>query len=80
MDTTLLVTGLGLLWFSGLSLTEQPWLMLKLACLLAYIALGVAALHFASTQSSRLLYGLSAILLFAYMVSLAVGKQFLPFT
>ena len=48
------------------------WLTAKLLALLVYIGLGLMVFRFARTRRERLAYWLTAILVFVYMVSVAL--------
>lgn len=71
-DTLLLATGI---WMAVL-IQQYPlvhgWLTAKLIALLVYIGLGLMVFRFARTRRERMAYWLVAILVFAYMVSVAL--------
>ena len=54
---------------------EQPWLAMKILCLLVYIALGMIAFRFGKSRRQRMLAWLAAIVVYAYIVGLALTKQ-----
>ncbi len=61
--------------------TQHPWLGIKLICLIVYIGLGTFAIKRGKTQGNKLISGLGAISVFAYMAGLAFFKSplwFLP--
>ncbi|WP_111748468.1 SirB2 family protein [Salinisphaera orenii] len=76
VDTVLLASGLTLAFlihqypFAG-----SDWLTAKVIGLFAYIALGVMVFRGSRQQSLRMLFSLAALLVFAYIVSVAVTKQ-----
>jgi len=57
---------------------NQPWLMVKIVGLIAYVGLGVAAFR-ASGPTARKLLWTSALVAFAFIVSVAVRKTPLGF-
>lgn len=69
------------LFFSGLAMAvvyrwsplEHPWLLAKLLALLAYIGLGALALRYGRPWQVG-----AALLVFAYMVAVALTKSPLP--
>ena len=75
MDTALLLAGASLWWLLQLNPLHTPWLGVKLALLLVYIALGSMALKRARTPRSRALYLLAALLCLAFMASIALARH-----
>ena len=77
-DTLLLAAAI---WMT-IILREYPgthgWLTAKLCGLLAYIALGMVALRFASTRRAQLADWIGAQLVFAYIVAVALTHDPLP--
>jgi len=73
-DTFLLLFGVLLAITLHMSPGQQPWLMAKLIALVCYIGLGVMALK-RPQRSQRLLAGLAALTVFAYMVGTAFSKS-----
>jgi uncharacterized membrane protein SirB2 len=73
-DTILLVAALYLATFHGL----QPWLVAKLAALVAYILIGMVALRRGPTKPVRIAAWVVAQLVFLYIVAVAVTKNPLP--
>lgn len=78
VDTVLLASALILVYQTQLYPTEQPWLVAKIVGLLAYIALGMIAFRFANTQRGRVAAWLSAIVVYLYIVAVAISKNPLP--
>lgn len=72
-DTVLLAAALGMLWAGGLSLSGNPWLIGKIALLLAYIGLGSVAIK----RGSKAAFA-AALACFAWIVFMAVSKQVWP--
>ncbi|MFO1399719.1 MAG: SirB2 family protein [Steroidobacteraceae bacterium] len=72
IDTALLTVGALLMITLHLYPPEQIWLTVKLLLLLAYIVLGYIALKRARTRRGRAGALLAALLVFAYMVGVAV--------
>jgi uncharacterized membrane protein SirB2 len=75
VDTLLLLTGVAMLWLLRTSPHQLPWLVAKLAGLVAYIALGVVALRDGVAKPMRWLAGLLALCTVAWMVSVARTKH-----
>lgn len=75
VDTTLLASALGLMAWSHQFPFVQDWLTAKLLALVAYIAIGSIALKRGKTRSTRTVAYLGALLLFAYILKLALTKQ-----
>lgn len=78
VDTLLLGSALGLAYLSGQYPFAQGWLSAKLAGLLAYIVLGSMALKRGRSKAIRLGFLLPAGLAYAYIVSVALTRQPLP--
>lgn len=57
----------------------QPWLAAKLTALLLYIGLGTVAIKRGRSREIRATAWLAAIAVFAYIVSVAITRQPLPF-
>jgi uncharacterized membrane protein SirB2 len=79
VDTLLLGSALTLAWWSGQYPFAQGWLTAKLFGLLAYILLGSMALKRGKTRQSRAGYFGLALLAYAYIVSVALTRNPLPF-
>lgn len=73
-DTLLLVAGVWLALLLHFSPGAQPWLLAKLIALVGYVGSGGMALKGRST-GMRLLFGVIALALFAYMAGAAVTKS-----
>jgi uncharacterized membrane protein SirB2 len=78
ISTLLLVSGIALAVNLSMSPNSQPWLMAKIAGLIVYIGLGVAAFKVPNPSARKLLW-LSALLVFAYIISVAITKDPLGF-
>ena len=78
-DTLLLASGIGL----AVLLQQYPlvhgWLTAKLFALIAYIVLGTVALKRGKTRSRRIAAWFAALLVFGYMVAVALTHDPLPF-
>lgn len=74
-DTLLLASAILLATQWGWAALQLPWLLAKIVALLVYIALGVVALHAGHSRSVRVSAGLAALLVFAYIVGVAVSKN-----
>ncbi len=79
VDTVLLASAAAL----ALRLHQYPlvngWLTAKLLGLLAYIGLGMVALRFGRTRGTRTLAWLAAMVVFVYIVAVAVTRNPLVF-
>jgi uncharacterized membrane protein SirB2 len=78
ISTILLVSGIVLAVHLSMSPGSQPWLMAKIIGLIAYIGLGVAAFKVPNPNARKLLW-ISALIVFAYIVSVAISKNPLGF-
>lgn len=74
-DTILLITGITL----AVQLQQYPfvhhWLTVKIVCLLLYILLGMVAMKWRHGQLAGFASWLLAILVFSFMVSVALTKN-----
>lgn len=76
VDTLLLASGLTLAFLiHQIPFVNSPWLTAKVIGLVVYIALGVMVFRGAQGRLGRTLNGIAALLVFAYIVSVAVTKQ-----
>jgi uncharacterized membrane protein SirB2 len=75
-DTILLVAGVYLATFVGL----QPWILAKLAALVAYILIGMVAITRGPTKPVRIVAWIAAQCVFLYIVAVALRKNPLPFS
>ena len=75
VDTLLLASAITLAFQMHLSTLEQPWLMVKIVALLAYIGIGTIALKPGRSKKIRVLAWLLAIATFTYIVSVALTKS-----
>ena len=78
-DSVLFILGITLMLMSQQYPASNSWLTCKLIALLIYILLGMVVMKWGRTPRSRLIAWLSALLVFAYMVGVAVTKQPLVF-
>ena len=78
-DTLLLVSGISLAYTLRLSPLEHGWLATKIVALLGYIMLGTMALKRGKTRGQRIAAWIAALLVFGYMVAVAVAHNPLPF-
>jgi uncharacterized membrane protein SirB2 len=78
-DTLLLASGIALAFTLGLSPLDHSWLAAKLIALIGYIVLGTVALKRGGTRGKRITAWLAALLVFGYMVSVAVAHDPFPF-
>ncbi len=77
-DSLLLVAAIAMLAAVGMNPLEQPWLLAKIAGLLAYIALGTLALKRGRSRRGRVVALIAALFMFGYIVAVAITKQVIP--
>lgn len=75
IDTVLLASALGLVIWSAQYPGVLPWLTVKVIAVVAYIVAGAIALRRGKTRAVRTGAFVAALLIFAYIVKLAVTKQ-----
>ena len=74
INTLLLLSGIALSVHLQLSPGSQPWLLAKIIALVVYIGLGVAAFKVPNPLARKILW-VDALILFAYIVSVAITKS-----
>ncbi|MEA1889894.1 MAG: SirB2 family protein [Pseudomonadota bacterium] len=74
-DTVLIISAIVLVHQSDLIFLTAPWLQAKIVALILYIMLGLIAFRFAKTKTVSLLAWIGAILVFAYIVTVAITKN-----
>ena len=79
VDTVLLVSALTLAWMLRLAPGNAPWLLAKIAGLVVYVALGVIALRPGRPRAIRATAWVAALVVVAWIVSVAVTKRPLGF-
>ncbi|MDH3691334.1 MAG: SirB2 family protein, partial [Gammaproteobacteria bacterium] len=79
VDTVLLLSGLTMIFRMGISPSAHGWLLAKLAAVIMYIVLGLFALRWAKTLSGQAISSILAVVVFAYIVSVAVLHTAAPF-
>lgn len=80
VDTLLLASALTMVAWSAQYPFIQSWLTAKVLALLAYIVLGMIALKRGKTAGIRLMAFIAALLVFAYIVAVAITRQALVFS
>ena len=75
VDSVLLGSAVMLAVQSGQYPLAQDWLSAKVVALLAYIGCGTMALKRARTRGGRLAFFIAALLIFAYIVSVAMTRN-----
>jgi uncharacterized membrane protein SirB2 len=75
VDTVLLGSALWLAWMLRLSPGNAPWLVAKIVGLLVYIGLGMLALRPGRPLPVRALAWVGALLVFGWIVSVALTKS-----
>lgn len=78
VDTLLLLSALALSLLLHQYPFVQPWLTAKVFALLVYIGLGMVAFRFGKTMPVRVASWLAALLVFAYIVAVAITRNPLP--
>ncbi|MBC7860919.1 MAG: SirB2 family protein [Burkholderiaceae bacterium] len=80
IDTLLLSSALVMVFWSGQYPFVQPWLTAKVLALTLYIILGAIALKRGKSRGARIQAFAAALAVFAYIVSVALSKQPIPFS
>jgi uncharacterized membrane protein SirB2 len=78
IDTILLASALTMVFMSGQIPFQQAWLGAKVLALLVYIVCGSIALKRGKTSQGRALAFVVALVVFAYIVAVALSRQVLP--
>ena len=77
-DALLIFSAMGVAYLAGMYPWEQPWMAAKLVALIAYILLGMVALKRGSTKTIRVAAWVLALLVFTYIVMVAMTHSPLP--
>jgi len=80
VDTLLLSSALVMVFWSGQYPFVQPWLTAKVLALTLYVILGAIALKRGKSRGARIQAFAAALAVFAYIVSVALSKQPIPFS
>jgi len=75
IDTTLLATGLLLMFRASLFPDTQPWLAAKMTALVLYIILGSIAIKRGPSRRIRMLAWVCASLVFIYIIGVALQRD-----
>lgn len=78
VNLLLIGSGIALAVVMHFNPANQPWLMVKLAALVLYIALGILTFKHPNIKVRKILW-LSALIVFAFIVSVAQNKNPLGF-
>ena len=78
VDTGLLASAIALVIITQQYPLAAPWLTAKVIALVLYIALGMIALKHGKTKSGRITAWITAQLVFAYIVAVALTRSPLP--
>jgi len=78
IDSTLLASGIGLVFILHQYPGVQVWLTIKLMALLVYIIVGTIALKRGKTKNIRLIAFYTALTVFFYMVAVALTRMVNP--
>src|SRR5665811_1781914 len=79
IDTLLLASGIGLAVLIQQYPLVHGWLTAKLLALILYIGLGTLALKRGKTRGQRIAAWIAALLVFGYMVAVAMAHDPFPF-
>lgn len=79
IDTILLMSALSLVFITEQYPGVMGWLTVKLIALLVYIGLGMVALHWGKTRQIRITAWIASIIVFSYIVSVALTRNPLSF-
>ena len=79
VDTVLLASAIALALMLGQYPLVHGWLSAKVLGLIAYIVLGTIALKHGRTRGIRIAAFCGALLVFAYIVAVAITKSALPY-
>jgi uncharacterized membrane protein SirB2 len=79
IDTVLLASAVALAVLSAQYPLREAWLTAKVGALLIYIGLGMIALHYGRTRSGRRLAWIAALLVYGYIIAVALQRNPLPF-
>jgi uncharacterized membrane protein SirB2 len=79
IDTLLLASAIWMAIISRQYPFAESWLTAKLVALIAYIGAGMIALSYGGTRRTRATAWIVALLVFAYIVSVALTRSPLPF-
>lgn len=80
VDSMLLLSALMMLYIAHLSVLQNNWLIAKICALILYILLGMFAFKYARTKFTSALAWGAALLVFIYIVSVAVTKSVVVFS
>jgi len=75
VDSVLLASAIALAVTLRLSPISSTWLLAKIIGVCVYIGLGMVALRLGRTPSTRAIAWLGALLVFAYIVTVAINKN-----
>ncbi len=78
-DTILIISAIILVQQAGLNILDATWLQAKIFALVLYILLGLIAFRFGKTKTIKMLAWIEAIVVFLYIVGVAVTKNPLVF-
>jgi uncharacterized membrane protein SirB2 len=79
VDATLLGSAVWIALKYGFTPANSPWLSAKLGGLVVYIGLGFVALRLGKSKRIRVTAWVAAILVFGYIVAVAMDKSPLPY-
>jgi uncharacterized membrane protein SirB2 len=77
-DALLIFSAMGVAYLAGLYPWEQSWMAAKLMALIAYILIGTVALKRGTTKTIRIIAWGLALMVFAYIVLVAMTHSPLP--
>ena len=77
-DTVLLACAIGMLSLIRVNPLTTPWLLAKIAALIAYVALGAVCMRSQPGSRRQAIFFAAAISVFAYILLVAFSKQVMP--
>lgn len=80
IDTVLLASAIALAVLTAQYPFSQPWLTAKVSGLIFYILLGTIAIKRGRTRRQRIVAWIAALLVFGYIVAVAVTRDPTPWT
>ena len=78
-DTVLLASAIGMLVLIGLNPLTTPWLLAKIVALIGYVVLGAICMRSLPGSRRQANFFGAAIIVFAYILLVALSKQVIPF-
>lgn len=80
VDTTLLASAILLVMQLQIYPLVHGWLTAKVVALVAYIVVGAVGLKYGKSKNIRVMAWVGALIIFGYIILVALTRQALPFT